>query len=90
MMLGVSHTTTRADLLQAVLEGVALALADAQSCLDDPGSPVAVIGGGARSLSWVQIIADALGRELVVYREAAAAAPFGAARLARMASTGEK
>jgi xylulokinase len=89
MVLGVSHTTTRTDLLHAALEGVALALADVQSCLDTPGSPLAVIGGGTRSLSWVQIIADVLGRELVIYREAAAAAPFGAARLARMASTGE-
>jgi xylulokinase len=89
MMLGVSHTTTRTDLLHAALEGVALALADVQSCLDNTASPLAIIGGGARSLSWGQIIADVLGRELVVYRQAAAAAPFGAARLARMASTGE-
>lgn len=89
MLLGVSHTTTRTDLLHAVLEGVALALADVQTYLDNPGSPIAIIGGGARSLPWVQIIADVLGRELVVYREAAAAAAFGAARLARMASTGE-
>jgi xylulokinase len=89
MLLGVSHTTTRIDLLHAVLEGVALALADVQSCMDNPGAPLAIIGGGARSLSWAQIIADVLGRELVLYREAVAAAPFGAARLARMASTGE-
>jgi xylulokinase len=89
MMLGVSHRTTRTDLLHGVLEGVALALADVQSCMDNPGAPPAIIGGGARSLAWAQIIADVLGRDLVVYREAAAAAPFGAARLARIASTGE-
>jgi xylulokinase len=92
MMLGISHATAPADLLRAVLEGVALALADVQSCLDSPGSltsPIAIIGGGARSLPWVQIIADVLGRDVVVCRDAAAAAPLGAARLARMAFTGE-
>jgi xylulokinase len=92
MMLGISHTTAPADLVRAVLEGVALALADVQSCLDSPGSlttPIAIIGGGARSLPWVQIIADVLGRDVVVCRDAAAAAPLGAARLARMAFTGE-
>jgi xylulokinase len=92
MIVGLGHATSSIDLVQAVLEGVAFALAEAQSCLGEHGSPlspIGIVGGGARSLEWVQIIADVLGRELVIYRGAASAAPFGAARLARLAFTGE-
>ena len=48
--VGLSHDTNRAQLGQAVLEGVAFALADGQRALTDAGAnlgEVSVIGGGA-------------------------------------------
>lgn len=90
--LGVGHATTRANLVQSVLEGVALSFADVEDRLQTTasgGKELPVVGGAARSTLWVQILADVLGRDLVLYRNAEAAAPLGAARLARMALTRE-
>ena len=47
-----SETTSRADVARAVMEGVALTLADARDCLGLAGAKierVGLIGGGARS-----------------------------------------
>jgi xylulokinase len=90
VFFGLSHDTERADLAYAVLEGVAFALADGQSALQDAGTQlgeVSVIGGGSRGAFWGQILADVLQRPLT-YREAADVGPaLGAARLARLAVT---
>jgi xylulokinase len=49
-----------------------------------------VIGGGARSAFWGRLLASVLGRPLD-YRAAGELGPaFGAARLARLADTGER
>jgi len=92
VFFGMSHATTRADLGRAVLEGVGFAFADAQQALLDAGSTigtVAVIGGGARSTLWGRILASALDRTLVHHAGAERGPAFGAARLARLACTGE-
>ena len=90
---GLTHETNRAALGQAVLEGVAFAFADGQSALDDAGTQineVSVLGGGSRSTYWGKIIASALNRPLV-YRSGGEVGPaFGAARLGRLADTGEQ
>jgi xylulokinase len=92
VFFGLTHETTRADLGRAVLEGVAYAFADGQEVLlagRTPISQVTVIGGGARSELWGRILASVLQRPLV-YREGGETGPaYGAARLARLASTGE-
>lgn len=65
--LGVSATTTRGALTRAVLEGVALSLADCLDVLVDAGHRLdgaQIIGGGARSPLWRQITADVLGMPL--------------------------
>jgi len=86
--VGLRHEHDRADLGRAVLEGVAFALADGQRALTLAGAEiteVSVIGGGARSRLWGQILAAALDRPLV-YRSGAAVGPaLGAARLGRLA-----
>jgi len=86
--VGLRHEHDRADLGRAVLEGVAFALADGQRALTLAGAEiteVSVIGGGARSRLWGQILAAALDRPLV-YRTGAAVGPaLGAARLGRLA-----
>jgi xylulokinase len=92
VFFGLTHDTTRADLGRAVLEGVAFALVDGQKALLDAGSPigrVSVIGGGARSAFWGRILASALDRPLVYHEGGEVGPAFGAARLARLAATGE-
>lgn len=93
VFFGMTHGTTRGALGRAVLEGVAFAFADGQHALRDARADikeVSVIGGGARSALWGRILASALGRPLL-YRKGGELGPaFGAARLARLAITGEK
>lgn len=87
--LGLAGDTTRAQLTQAVLEGVAYALKDAQHALADAGTVLteaALIGGGARSPLWAQLIADVLGMTLHQVAESDIGCALGAARLARMAA----
>lgn len=92
VFFGLHHDTTSAALGRAVLEGVAFAFADARDVLFGPNEApdeVTVIGGGSRSGLWGRILASVLDRELT-YRAAAEVGPaLGAARLARMALTGE-
>jgi xylulokinase len=88
--VGLSAETGREDLAQAVLEGVALSLAEAQAVLGITATaPLPVVGGAARSRFWLKIIASALGRPVVLSAGADKGPAFGAARLARIAATGE-
>ncbi len=75
-------------LTYAVLEGVALALADGHAVLQDAGAPLAnclLVGGGARSAFWGQMLADVLGIALSLPEGAEHGAAFGAARLGILA-----
>jgi xylulokinase len=88
VFFGLSTSTTRETMVQAVLEGVAFALSDAQAGLHAAGTHCelpGVIGGGARSLYWTQMIADIMGTPLARYQGGAKGPAFGAARLARLA-----
>ena len=92
VFFGLDHDTDRARLGRAVLEGVAFALADGQAALLDAGARIArmlVIGGGARSLFWGRILASVLDRPLGYAAGAEVGPAFGAARLGRLADTGE-
>jgi gluconokinase len=70
---GLSLATTPLDILRASLESVALRLAliyDLLAPLIAPDHEIVASGGAlVRSAAWVQMIADALGRPLVVARE---------------------
>lgn len=89
---GLSHDTGAAQLARAVLEGVAMAFCDGQDALRSAGAApesLSVIGGGARSELWGEILASALGLPLH-YRSGGDVGPaFGAARLGRLVHTGE-
>jgi xylulokinase len=64
LFLGLSAAHGRAELVRAVLEGVALACYDAYSVLAEQGArpeQLILAGGGARSPLWRQIIADVFG-----------------------------
>ena len=89
---GLAHEADRAALTQAVLEGVAFSLRDCLDAITASGTAIIeadVIGGGARSRAWVAIIAAALGIPLHRLAEGEYGGAFGAARLARLAATGE-
>ncbi len=90
---GLSHDTGRAALTQAVLEGVAFSMRDCLDALAASGTRIAaadVIGGGSRSRLWVAIIASVLGVPLHRLADGEHGGAFGAARLARLATTGEE
>jgi xylulokinase len=92
VFFGMDADSSATTLVQAVLEGVALSIAQAQDLLAQAGTQVvsvAAIGGGSRSRFWIRILANALDRPVVLYRESAQGPAFGAARLARLAATGE-
>jgi xylulokinase len=82
---GLTNATELEDLTLAVLEGVAYSFCDGLDALRDAGAEfreIALIGGGARSPRWRQLLADALERPLD-YRTGGEVGPaLGAARLA--------
>lgn len=84
---GMTNNSERAHMTLAVLEGVAYSFADGQAALQAAGTEirdVTLIGGGARSSRWRQMLADVLNRNLT-FRDGGEIGPaLGAARLARI------
>ena len=92
VLFGLTPASRREHVTQAVLEGVALSLADAQGYVAETGalpSAIAVNGGGSRSRFWMKILASALNKTVLLRDGSEAGPAFGAARLARLAATGE-
>ncbi len=89
--VGLSAETSERDLVHAVLDGVAFAFRDALEALKAAGSRVGeatAVGGGARSKTWLRIIASVLGVPLKMPAGGEIGAAFGAARLGLIAATG--
>ncbi len=67
--VGVSAGHTKAHFARAVMEGVAMSLLDCKTYLEEKGVEIGafayIIGGGAKSRIWRQIVADALNLTLV-------------------------
>ena len=81
------------DLAYAVMEGVTFGLMDGLHAMQGNqagGAPLVLVGGGARSDAWAQMIASGLGRTLLRDDAAPAAAALGAARLGWMAAGGSE
>ena len=92
VLFGLTPATTPEQVTQAVLEGVALSLADAQGYLEATGKlpdRIAVNGGGSKSRFWMKILASALNKTVLLQDGSETGPAFGAARLARLAATGE-
>jgi xylulokinase len=84
VFFGLSMSTGRAELVRAVLEGTAYAIAHNLVLAETVGTPVRelrAVGGPTRSDIWCQIIADVCGRSLGVLGEGFTA-PYGTALLA--------
>jgi Sugar (pentulose and hexulose) kinases len=84
-----SLTTTRAQMVRAVMEGVAYNmrwLRDAvQRCMRRPPGAIIITGGGAQSAVWGQIFADVLGRPIHQASHPILANARGAALIAAVA-----
>ena len=88
VFFGMDNETDAARLGHAVIEGVAFGLADGLQALRDAGTDVrrlSLVGGGARSAHWAQLLADALQIELQTVDGAEAGGAMGAGRLAWLA-----
>ena len=88
VFFGMDNETDAARLGHAVIEGVAFGLADGLQALRDAGTDVrrlSLVGGGARSAHWAQLLADVLDIELQTVDGAEAGGAMGAGRLAWLA-----
>ena len=85
--IGMTMDTTRADMTQAVLEGVAFALRDSLEVAKSLGIQIErtkICGGGAKSPLWKKIIANVLNLKVDVI-ESEEGPGYGAAMLAAVA-----
>lgn len=86
--VGVRASHTKAHFARAVLEGVAMSMLDCKTTLDNMSIPhndtAVIIGGGGKSPLWRQMVADALGVELIEMKYADSS--FGSAMLAGIAA----
>jgi xylulokinase len=90
--VGLRGASGREAIVQAVLEGVAFAARDNLAALGQASSAISevdLVGGGSRSPLWAQICADVLGIPVHRVEEGEVGAALGAARLGRLAATGE-
>ena len=90
-IVGLRLSTSRAEILRALLEGVAFEMRLNLELLAKAGCPIRelrAIGGGARSAFWNQLKADVLGKPITTLHVTEAGC-LGVAMLARSAVTGE-
>ncbi|MFP8779377.1 xylulokinase [Hydrogenophaga sp. RWCD_12] len=86
---GLDFDTNAARLGYAVMEGVSFGLLDGLAALNAAGSSVSrlsLVGGGARSAFWAQMLASALDVEIVTHSGSAVGGALGAARLGALAA----
>jgi xylulokinase len=87
--VGLTARHTRADLIRAILEGVAYSQKDCLQIIEQMGTRVEFVrlsGGGARSVLWRQIFADVFGKRVATL-ETEEGSAYGAALLS-MVGTG--
>lgn len=90
VFFGLTHQHGPAELARAVLEGVGYALADGIDAVNACGirpDSVILIGGGARSHYWRQMLADISGLSMDYCTGGDVGPALGAARLAQIALT---
>lgn len=88
-----SAATRRADMTQAVLEGVAFTFRDARDALASGGTRLReadLIGGGAQSSFWGEVLASVLDMPLHQVEGSEHGCALGAARLARACLDGDQ
>ncbi len=86
--MNLGHDCTPAMLGYAVMEGVGFGLLDALHAVQSAGAQVgacALVGGGARSEYWAQLLANILQREIFTLQGSELSACIGAAKLGFLA-----
>jgi xylulokinase len=86
--MSLGHDCSPAMLGYAVLEGVGFGLLDAMNAVQAAGATVktcALVGGGARSDYWAQLLANILDREIYTLQGSELSACIGAAKLGFLA-----
>ena len=91
-LVGLTHPHDAAALAYAVVEGVSFGLLDGYRSFGAPagGAPLSLVGGGARSDFWAQLLASVLDLPLLTHRGGEAGGALGAARLAWLADGGSE
>lgn len=92
-VLGLTHATTRQELLRSAYEGAVVSLLDALHDIEDAGArdagrPIVLVGGGARGPAWREVVGRLSGRPIEIPRTEEAVA-LGAAVQAAACLTGE-
>lgn len=89
--VGLSQSTSTAELAQAVMEGVTFAMRDCQRVLADAGTQIGrliAVGGGSRSNLWLKVLATNLDTEIALPADGDFGGALGSARLGLCAATG--
>jgi xylulokinase len=89
-IIGIRHSTTKGEIIKALLEGVALEMKLNLQLMEAAGMQVDLFvatGGGTRNDDWTQLKADVLNKKVIV-REVREAGCYGAALLAQSALSG--
>jgi len=92
VFLGLRRDAGLPDLVQAIMEGVAMAFADCVRALRQAGTAIEAayaVGGGARSDQWLAILAAVTGLTLLKPESGDFGAAFGAAKLAAACASGD-
>ena len=90
VLFGLTHAHGPAQIAYAVVEGVSFGLRDGLDTLARPAGDLVLVGGGARSDWWAQLLADVLDVPLALCEGSEAGAAVGAARLAWLADGGSE
>ncbi|KQP08965.1 xylulokinase [Pseudorhodoferax sp. Leaf265] len=92
VLYGLTPAHSRADIAYAVVEGVGHGLRDGLDTLSRPpgARPLSLVGGGARSAWWSQLLADVLQVPLALGAGGESGGALGAARLAWLADGGDE
>ncbi len=90
VLFGLTHAHGPAEIAYAVAEGVSFGLRDGLDTLVPPAGDLLLVGGGARSAWWAQLLADILQVPLAVCEGGEAGGALGAARLAWLADGGSE
>ena len=88
VLFGLTQAQGAAEVAYSVVEGVSFGLRDGLDTLQRPAGDLALVGGGARSAWWAQLLADILEVPLALGEGGEAGGALGAARLAWLADGG--
>jgi xylulokinase len=91
VFMGLRQNHSAAHLGYAVIEGVSFGLLDGLNALREGGGNATLlqlVGGGARSNLWAQLLANVLNVDIATYKVSSVGAALGAARLGQMAAEG--